>query len=134
MKTLTFTPPHPIIFISDYDNLDAEMPEYTPGSITSATDTCISVGTIADVDGDVTVTLSQVTPDEILTSYVEVFSGDIDCPNHEVAIINSHDEKLLSAVFDGTLIHVRVFVDDDVHPEKVWVEAQDVDEHAHIML
>lgn len=128
MQTLTYTPLHPIIFISDPSNVDAEMPEVDAECVATATDTCIAVRTIADVDGDVTITLSQETPDTIFTSYIEVFSGDIESPGHEVAIINSHDEKLLSIVFIGTLIHVRVFVDDRVYPEKVWVEAQDKDE------
>lgn len=130
MQTLTYTPLHPIIFISDPSNVDAEMPEVDAESVATATDTCIAVRTIADVDGDVTITLAQETPDTIFTSYIEVFSGDIESPGHEVAIINSHDEKLLSIVFAGTLIHVRVFVDDSVYPEKVWVEAQDRDERA----
>ncbi len=130
MQTLTYTPLHPIIFISDPSNVDAEMPDVDAESVATATDTCVAVRTIADVDGDVTITLSQVTPDPIRTSYTEVFSDDIECPGHEVAIINSHNEKLLNAVFAGTLIHVTVLVDDDVYPQKIWVEAQGRNKHA----
>ena len=130
MKSITFTPPHPIFFICDHDNLDAVIPQYDPGCITSATDTCISVGTIAAVDGDVTVTLASTIPESLCNSYIDVFSGNIEVPSRQIAIVSSEDEKLLSRAMASSTICIRIFVDDNVYPQKIWVAVHDVDERA----
>jgi len=125
MKTITFTPEHPIVFICDYDSSEVEIPEYDAGSIASVSETCVSIRTIADVDGDVTITLSNTTPEPILEAYKEVFSGQIEIFGSEVAVVNSANERLLAIAVVGPMIQVRVFVDNEKYPERLWVEVED---------
>ena len=96
MKSITFSPAHPIVFICDYDNLDAEIPIHDEASLVCATNTCISVGTQPNVDGDVTITLATRDPQSKEGPYIEVFSGVVEVPNGELAIVTSEDEKLLA--------------------------------------
>jgi hypothetical protein len=128
MKSITFTPPHPIIFIGDYDNLDAEIPIYDPECLASSTDTCISIGTIASVDGDVAVTLASTIPEGVLDSYAEVFSDNIDVPSSRLAVFTSEDQKLVEMAVSSSTIHVRVFVDDEASPRHIWVVSQEGEE------
>lgn len=133
MKTITFAPEHPIVFVCDYDSSEVEIPEYDPDSVVSVCETCLSIRTIADVDGDVTITLSNTTPESIRKAYQEVFSGQIQIFGSEIAVVNSANERLLAIAMVGPMVRISVFVDDNVHPEKVWVEAQDVEELRHLM-
>ena len=130
MKSITFTPPHPIFFICDHDNLDAVIPQYDPGCITSATDTCISVGTIAAVDGDVTVTLASTIPESLCNSYIPLITWNNQDKRTHIAFASSEDEKLLSRAMASSTICIRIFVDDNVYPQKIWVAVHDVDERA----
>lgn len=117
----------------DYDSSEVEIPEYDPDSVVSVCETCLSIRTIADVDGDVTITLSNTTPESIRKAYQEVFSGQIQIFGSEIAVVNSANERLLAIAMVGPMVRISVFVDDNVHPEKVWVEAQDVEELRHLM-
>jgi hypothetical protein len=123
MKSITFSPAHPIVFICDYDNLDAEIPIHDEASLVCATNTCISVGTQPNVDGDVTITLATREPQSEEEPYTEVFSGVVEVPNGELAIVTSEDEKLLAIDVASTSAAVRVWVDNQVTPRRVWVIA-----------
>lgn len=54
MTTATYSPTHPIAFVFDFANKAMEVPVYDPDKPVSANDSCISIRTISDVDGDVT--------------------------------------------------------------------------------
>lgn len=123
MNSIIFSPAHPIVFICDYDNLEAEIPIYDPDSLVSATKTCISVGTQPSVEGDVTVTLASCEPGSEEEPYIEVFSGVVEVPNGQVAIVTSEDEKLLTVDLASTSAAVRIWVDNKVTPRRVWVTA-----------
>ncbi len=57
-----YTPDHPIVFVMDFSNDDAEVPLHDRERLAIESDSCVSVRTIADVDGDVTVFLSEDLP------------------------------------------------------------------------
>lgn len=118
----TFLPTHPILFLMDYSNREAEVPALDEAAICSHTDTCVSVRTIADVDGDVTVTLSNVPPSSG-DGLAEVFRGRIRVPNANVAIVTSENERLLESPTTSENVELRVFVDDRDYPSRVWVTA-----------
>lgn len=50
--------PYAIIFINDNDNDAVDIPEYND-NVVSFNDSCISVGTIHEVDGDVDIELTK---------------------------------------------------------------------------
>jgi len=126
MYSTSYTPPHPIVLVCDYDNLDAVIPEYDPRSIISASDTCVSIRTISEIDGDVTVTLTQRLPPELVRGKIAAFSGAIDVPGRRIAVVTSENEKLLEVTVGGNRVALRIFVDQKKYPTAIWIEARDV--------
>lgn len=122
MSTASYTPLHPILFVFDFSNQNMVVPEYNLDQVASANDSCVSVRTIADVDGDVTVTLAETLPLEV--NGVEVFGGAIAAPSRRVAVVTSHNEKLLETEVQGERATVRIVVDDEAHPSRIWIEAR----------
>lgn len=124
MLSTTFTPPHPLVLLCDYDNLDAEIPEYNRRSIIRTTDTCISIRTIPDVDGDVSVTLAHTLPPELIHKSIEVFSGSICVPAKKLAVVTSENVKLLEIDVASDCAMLRIFVDEKKYPSAIWIEAR----------
>ncbi|MGK3970049.1 hypothetical protein WMF38_31270 [Sorangium sp. So ce118] len=121
----TYTPTHPIIFVFDPSNENMEVPAYDPGRLVSFNDSCVSVRTIADVDGDVTATLAVELPIGTTAGSVEVFRGIIDTPGGIVALITSENKILLDMKVNRSRVPVRLLVDDETHPARILVEILD---------
>lgn len=124
MKAITYRPSHPIVFIFDFANKEIEVPEYDPNSVVSANDSCISVRTIADVDGEVTIELIDNSADIKDLNPIEVFNGTINFPGHKINVVNSHYEKLLEAEIFKTRAKIQVLVDDKEYPSKIWIKQE----------
>ncbi|WP_129573551.1 MULTISPECIES: hypothetical protein [Sorangium] len=125
MNTTTCSPTHPIVFVFDPSNSDVDVSAYDPGQVVSANASCVSIRTMADVDGDVTLTLGADLPPGITTGGIEVFRGTIDTPGGKVALVTSEDRVLLEMMDSRPRVPVRVLVDDEIHPARLWVELVD---------
>jgi hypothetical protein len=124
--TKTYSSPFPILFVCDFNNGDMVVPEYDETTIVSSNDTCVSVRTIADVDGSVTVSLSTSLPREAaLEGHIE-FAGVIKTPSGKVAAVTSENVKLLEIEVGADRTRLEVAVDDDQHPSRVWIAAKRV--------
>lgn len=121
MTTVTYTPSHPIIFIFDFLNENMEVPEYDPLEVVAANNSCLSIRTIADVDGDVTVELLQAFPNDHSNMGEEVFQGAIHAPNRKIAVVTSLNEKLLEADVSDTKVNIHIFVDEKENPSRVQI-------------
>jgi hypothetical protein len=116
-----YYPPHPILFVMDFSNDAVEIPEYKPESVTSSNESCVSVRTVADVDGEVTVFLSDGLPPGAQSDARPVFSGSIRTPSGRLALVTSENEKLVECDFGADKVGVRIFVDDEDYPTTIWV-------------
>ena len=124
MNTITYSPSHPILFIFDFSNESMEVPAYDPEAVASSNNGCVAVRTIADVDGDVTVTFAETLQMEATQHAVEVFCGVIDAPTRKVAVVTSENEILLERRVATSKPSIRVLVDDEQFPQNIWVQAQ----------
>ncbi len=114
--------PNAILFVLDPTNEAAVVPEYMPGEAAAATPSCVSIATIADVDGDVIVGLC--TPLDVVTfsAPVQVFAGSVETPGHVLAVVTSEFDRVLEIATPSTATHVIVKVDDVQSPTRVSVE------------
>lgn len=120
MNTVTYTPAHPIVFLFDYDDQAMRVPVYDKNQVVSANDGCVSIRTISDVDGDVTVWLGNLMPIEAADG-VEVFHGTVRSPNRKVAVVTSENQKLLEVPVQSNRADVVVRVDDAAFPSRIWI-------------
>ena len=112
---------HPIVFVMDFDNDGVEVPDYNPGSVTSANASCVSVGAISDTDGEVEVSLADPRDDVSVESYIHVFEGVINTPAQRIAIVTSENEVLAQAAVTSKRTAVAVFVDDKLLPSNILI-------------
>ncbi len=124
MSTKVYSSEHPIVFVFDFQNERMEVPVYDPESVVAANESCISVRTIADVDGEVTVTLASSAPRDTMDVGLEVFHGTIDVPSRKVSIVTSQNQKLIEMDVKDTKASVRVLVNEKQNPSRIWVIAQ----------
>jgi hypothetical protein len=115
---------HPLLFVFDYSNRAFSVPEYDPGAPVSANETGLSVKAVSEVDGEVTVYLTDLVPPEVSARAHEVFAGSIPAPSKKLAVVTSENEKLLEAEVTSTAAQVRVLVDEPDLPSTIWVEAR----------
>ena len=122
MREATLFVPHAIFFINDPGMRDIEIPEYVNDRLVAFTDSCISVGTQADVDGPVTVRLfDESRATEKATK--KVFTGDIETPDRKVGVVSSEDVTILELPVQNEKTSVTIWVDDTTHPTKIFVQA-----------
>jgi 6-phosphogluconolactonase (cycloisomerase 2 family) len=118
----TLSPPNAILFVLDLANDRVVVPEYEPGVLAVATESCVSVSTRADVDGDVTVRLSRGAPPTGKPEGAEIFKGSIATPGRKVNVVTSELKKVLEVEVDGETAQVSVATDDMEAPSVVWIE------------
>lgn len=113
--------PSAILFILDPTNKAAIVPAYVPGKATSASTSCVSVATIADVDGEVTVRLCTPLDDVVCAASVQVFDGTVETPGHMLAIVTSKFDRVLEMATQSAVTRFTVRVDDEQSPTEVSV-------------
>jgi hypothetical protein len=120
----TLSIPNAIIFLYDLTSKDIQIPEYIDNVLVAANQKCISIGTQADVDGDVTIRLSSQINDADKKSCEQVFGGLISTPGKKLAVSISEDDAILQVNVKGGKTQVFVWVDDSDFPSLVLIEAQ----------
>jgi len=121
MSTTKVSPPNSIIFIYDHSNREVDVPAYMNGALVAANSTCISVGTLAFMDGETEITLTDDSHDIEVGELV--FDGTLQTPGMEVSICNSLNEKLLAVPVSDVSARVRVFANDPSEPDRIVVLA-----------
>jgi hypothetical protein len=116
--------PDAILFILDPTNEAAVVPEYVPGEAAAATPSCVSIATIADVDGDVTVRLCAPLDDVERARFAQVFYGSVETPGHVLAVVTSEFERVLEMATTSTATRITVRVDDVQSPAEVYVNVE----------
>lgn len=74
MPSKQYIPAHPIVFVMDFSSDAVEIPEYESDKLTAGNSTCVSVRTIADVDGE-EVTVLATTSSQVYTPEVHYCPG-----------------------------------------------------------
>jgi hypothetical protein len=122
MLQAVLSPPNAILFVFDPTNQDAIVPPYIDGELAAASSTCISVGTQADVDGEVEVSLglSSERPENLHL----VFGGSIQAPGGCVGIVTAKFQRVLELEVPPGSLEVSIWADDSRNPAHVAVRVK----------
>lgn len=117
-QTIALSPPHSLVFVMD--ERVAEIPDDT-GAAIAATSSCVTVGTLSELDGETEVRLSgplDFAPSDDLTL---AWSGTIASAG-VVEIQTSEAKTLLSMPWEGAgSPAVRIWTNDASEPDLIWV-------------
>lgn len=119
MLTVTAALPNAIVFVMDDEF--GELPESMGGRRVASTPSCVVVGTLHEQFGNTELVLADHIDEVDQTDMHILFNGQIECPSGEISLVTALDEKLLSMPLNGTSVRVRVFVNDDIEPDKVAI-------------
>ena len=115
--SLKIAPPNSLVLVSDTRN--AEIPVTMFDSRFAATDSCVAVGCLADVDGDTTFTLGLTSEVDPGTS--PSFVRTIQTPNRLVSISTILGNSILETKVTKTHTTLKIWVNDDTEPDQVIV-------------
>jgi hypothetical protein len=116
--TKSLAPPNSIIFIADPSSR-YHVPADSGSALVTSTPSCIGVGTLAEMDGETTVSLSEefAAPKGDLA-----FDGMLETPNLQVAIIDSEGNSLLAMSTRSKVSSVKIWVNDASEPDDILVQ------------
>ena len=119
MMEATIAVPNAILFVLDPGNKDVSVPEYSPDEATAANATCVSIRTLAEVDGDVLVRIEHPRTAWTSNPAMRVFDGKIETPGKIIAIVTSLFERILETHVQGCMTRISSSVNDPDAPSVV---------------
>lgn len=115
----SIAPQNSIIFISD-PTQRVEVPADVGSTLVAVTSSCVSVGTLAEVDGETTVRLADSFADpegEI------VFDGSVETPGRRIAVSDVLGNSILEMDVPSSLSRVTIWANDPMEPDLILVRA-----------
>jgi hypothetical protein len=120
----TISVPNGIVFVLDPSNRGIVIPAYVDGELISSNTTCVSVATIPEVDGDLTLRLGEpLSPSEKSGCHV-VFDGSIETPGKRLAIGTPDIDAVLEIDVPEIQTHIVVQVNNTESPNLVSVSVE----------
>lgn len=116
--------PNAIVFLHDLSARDVVIPEYIDDVLVSSNDSCVSIGTQAEVDGDVKISLSNVIDDVDKVGCKLVFDGAIETPTKEISLSTCESDCVLAITVTQETAQVLVWVDDERYPALILIQAR----------
>jgi hypothetical protein len=115
---LRVAPPNSLLLIMDPDA--GQPPLELHDAALAATDSCIAIGTLCEIDGETTIQLG-VEPSAGSPGIAQVFEGQIATPSRRIAVCTALNSVLASIEVTGSLTRVRIWTDDPTEPSQIWI-------------
>jgi hypothetical protein len=123
MKQLvTTSPPNSILLVMG--SRSGEPPESFSGNVVSHTESCVAVQTICELDGETLVLLTDDITEIFPSMHNLLFEGEIVLADHEVSVMNSHNEVILSLKMSGQRASIQVWANEICEPNQIGVVAR----------
>lgn len=116
--------PNAIVFLYDLTAPSIQIPEYKEDTIVSYNKSCISIGTQSDVDGEVTLKLSEKINIADKDHCEKIFNGEVDTSGKKLAISTSEVEGVLEISVKTSKTPITIWVDDTKFPSLVLIEVE----------
>jgi hypothetical protein len=98
------------------------VPESMNGAGIAATDSCIAVGTLCDVDGETDITLADEPPPN-LPRRGPALDQMLPTPSKRLSVCSILDEALMVLNVSDSSSRVRIWTSDPIEPDQIWILA-----------
>jgi hypothetical protein len=116
--------PNGIVFLLDPTNKGVTVPTYDPDVVTASNPSCVSVKTLPEVDGEVTLRLTEKTIRHETQRLERVFEGTVETPGKNLAIVTAGFDRALEMPVRDSVTRVAILVDDVEFPSVVEVQVE----------
>jgi hypothetical protein len=122
MRTTTrIAPPNSLILVMDQSVGVIPGLEGSDASRPAATRSCIAVCTLAAVDGETSILLSDEAADLLGHPGSPIFDGVIDTPAHRISVVSTQLELLAEVEVAWLRTRVRIWTNDPVEPDEIAI-------------
>ena len=120
IETVHVAPPHSLIFVMGAES--ADFPDLVRGGGVSWTQTCILVTTLAEVDGETAITLTdEPPPSDLLRGLDLACKTVLRTPSGEVQVCDTSLEALLALKIWQECVTVEIWTNDRTDPDRIVV-------------
>lgn len=116
-QRISTTPRNSIVLLMDHSN--ARIPEAASNSVVTSTESCIAIGTLCEVDGPTTITLT--TEPEDAGGCHPLFTGHLSVPSGRLSLFDVGMHELISLRLTEATAHVTVLANDDSEPDSIII-------------
>ena len=116
-RTVRVAPPNSLIFL--WDERGGAVPEFVANKLVLATSSAVSVGCLAEMDGETEITLGPTG--DVDTRGLKVFDDVLETPTRRIVVETSEGEILLREDVSSNRVHVGIWVNRYVEPDKIVV-------------
>ena len=117
-RILRVAPPNSLLLIMDPDA--GEPPIEMGNAALAATESCIAIGTLCEIDGETRVHLGMA-PTAGSPDVARAFEGLITTPSRKLVVCTVLNSVLASIEVEGALTRVRVWTDHPTEPSQIWI-------------
>lgn len=121
LESVEITPPHPIVFVFDPTNADFEISDLGESQLIGNSETCVSIGVRANVDGNTIVQFLDGLGRPPNGRLERLFQGTVYAPGNQLAIVTSENDVATRIAIANDRPRLEVWVDDIAHPGRVVV-------------
>jgi hypothetical protein len=114
-------PPNSLLLVMDRDALD--IPDSMDGELVSYTPSCVAVGTLSELDGETSVTLTNEPLSACEGDLRKVFSGVLEVQGKEVQVCTALNEVILRLPVSAANTQIAIFANHDVEPTRLCIAA-----------
>lgn len=119
IREIRTAPKNSLILVMD--QTVGEVPESMAGALVAATNSCVAVGTLSEVEGETLISLSDERLEK--RDRPPVFDGVLSTPSKRLSVCSVLDEPLMSLDVPGLETRVQVWANDDLEPNEIRIVA-----------
>jgi hypothetical protein len=120
IKETKIAPQNSLLLIMS--NGGGEIPLSMANKLVVATPSCIAVGTLSQIDGETSVTLTdEPFQPEMVSGLQKVFSGILETPSKSVSVCTVVLDPILTLPLQKTKSTVEIWADSDAEPDELYI-------------
>lgn len=116
-ESIQIAPPNALVLVMDH--AFGVLPNRMGSALVASTPSCVAIGTLADVDGETAVTLTDEWLDFAPADLF--FDGVLEVPSRELSICNARNEKLMTVALSADTVRVLIYANDASEADEITV-------------
>ena len=116
--------PHSIIFVYDPDHDGLEIPDWSGKAPAQASKSCVSIGTLCEMDGSTRIVLSPKASELAPSGALTIFDGEIETPARQLWVNTSKELGLLTSKVPQLKTQIEVLVNRSTEPDEILIHVK----------
>jgi hypothetical protein len=116
-STISVAPPYSVVLVEDA--VGGDIPEVMGRATIKATDSCIAIACLAEIDGETEITLADAK--SVDPGSAPAFDEQLRTPSRKIIVRSVEGTTFLELPVPTAVTRVRVWVNDSQEPDRVLI-------------